>query len=388
MSNRIITALAATVLAIPAVAAPAGYFQIPGTETTMKIYGKAETWGYLNMDQAGFGDVTQDQSWNKKGTTDSITYGRFGFTTTTPSSYGDVNVKVEYEGRTVGGGTNSYGAPFRLRHAYGEFGGLLIGQTNSLWVAWQYCPAYNDTWNSDFSGATYRTRQIRYTFNPAPAFAVAFSAEQDLSGGVTSNTPLYSKLTKPGTSLFGSVKFEGDWGGVVGTVGYMKHEEWSGQPANTTQSGTGVSFNVGGNFNITANDNIGLRIINGGGHTGTGAGDGFYQKTGDTSFSFYKSTSIDLGYSHTWNDQFTTNLGIAQILFKKDVDAGVPSKVTVNEFFVNTNWAITKNATFGVEYFDSSLKVNEGNPVQKSDLSFTNKTHNNGMNLMFSYQFF
>lgn len=389
--GRIITALA-TILAIPAMAAPAGYFQVPGTETTLKIYGKAETWAYYNMDQPGNVSTTgKDQSWSQTGTTDSWTVGRFGFQTSTPSAYGDVNVKVEFEGKTVGGGTNSWGNPFRLRHAYGEFGGLLIGQTNSLWVDWQYCPSYNDTFNSDFNGATYRTRQLRYTFEPTKGVKVAFSAEQDNSGGGT---------TKLGTSLYGAVKYSADWGYIVGVVGYQKKEDWSGYgnvvPAddNKTTSGTSISFNLGGAYNITDKDEIGLRIINGGGHTGNGVygvKDGFVAK--DDAYKFYKSTSIDLGYSHTWNDQFTTSLGINNISFPKDVDLGHNYKVTVSEFFINTNWHVTKTATFGLEYFDSTAKVsdNEGgnnNIITKKDGTGTDKVHTNGVNLFFSYQFF
>jgi len=41
--NRIITAaMAAAVLAAPAMADAPGYFKVPGTETTMKIYGQIQ----------------------------------------------------------------------------------------------------------------------------------------------------------------------------------------------------------------------------------------------------------------------------------------------------------------------------------------------------------
>ena len=62
-TGRIITALA-TMLALPVMAADApGYFKVPGTDTTLKIYGKAETWGYYTMD-GGPGDAVKDPSGN------------------------------------------------------------------------------------------------------------------------------------------------------------------------------------------------------------------------------------------------------------------------------------------------------------------------------------
>ena len=102
---------------------------------------------------------------------------------------------------------------------------------------------------------------------------------------------------------------------------------------------------------------------------------------------FYKSTSIDLGYSHTWNDAFTTNLGIGQIKFGKDEAAGYGTDVKINEFFINTNWNITKNATFGLEYYDSTVKAGEDIFLDKNYES-KDKAHYNGFNVMLQYRFF
>jgi len=385
-TGRIITALA-TILAIPAMAADApGYFKVPGTDTTMKIYGKAETWGYYTMDP-GPGSLdeelgVQNEDWGKKNTTDSITYGRVGIATTTPSSFGDVNVKVEFDMRSKAD-HDSWGSQFRMRHAYGEFAGLLVGQTNSLWVDWQYCAGYNDTWLEDFNGTQYRTRQIRYTFNPADNFKVAFSMEQDVSGGNT---------TKFGPAFVGAAKYSGDWGFVTANLGYQKIENGEVGIDNEYhyKSDTGLSWSIGGAWNITENDNLGGKYVKGGGQHGFGSyfmADGFYTKDAEGNLDFYKSTSIDLGYSHTWNDAFTTNVGIGQIKFGKDEAAGYGTDVKINEFFINTNWNITKNATFGLEYYDSTVKAGE-DIFYGTDYDYTDKAHYNGFNVMFQYRFF
>jgi len=404
-TGRIITALA-TMLALPVMAADApGYFKVPGTDTTLKIYGKAETWGYYTMDGGpdfhDFADydenphadpilVPVNEDWAKKNTTDSITYGRLGITTLTPSSFGDVKVNLEFDMRSKSG-KDSWNSDFRMRHAYGEFGGLLVGQTNSLWVDWQYCTGYNDTWLEDFNGTQYRTRQIRYTFNPADNFKVGISMEQDKSGGNT---------TKFGPAFLAAAKYSGDWGFVCGIVGYQKYEKGSFDVDTVKwsyKSDTGISWSLGGAWNITENDQIGGKIVNGGGQHGFSSytlSDGFYKRLDNSKLDFYKSTSIDLGYSHTWNDSFNTNLGIGQIRFDKennllvgDSSYNLYTDVKINEFFINTNWNITKNATFGVEYYDSTIKGDDEIFLGRND-DWTKKAHYNGFNVMFQYRFF
>jgi len=96
---------------------------------------------------------------------------------------------------------------------------------------------------------------------------------------------------------------------------------------------------------------------------------------------------VDLGYAHTWNDQFTTNVGVGQIAFPKDDDLGM-AKYKVTEFFLNTTWNITKNCQFGAEYFDSTIKYKDVDNFFKDNGTHTDKAHNNGFNLMFTYNFF
>lgn len=401
MKNQIITALAA-ILAIPAMAAPAGYFQIPGTETTMKVYGKAETWGSYGFN--GFEDVTtvdgSHANNNRSGQVDSWVYARLGVTTTTPSAYGDVNVKVEYQaqsgaGRGNGGdsfkaGTpddpatpaNEYVAPkftsgsaLYLRHAYGEFAGVLIGQTDTLFSAWHNVPGYLETLYTDFNGST-RTRQIRYTFAPAKGVQVAFSMEQDNAGSTGG--------VKIAPALVGAFQYGADWGNVTASVAYARKEAWT-QAA--TVKGTGTSFAISGAFNLGENDSFTAHVQNGGGFYGFGGDfDGFYASGND--YKFYKVTSMDLGYTHVWNSAFASNAGIGMTSAKKDLNAGVDQKYTLSELFLNTTWQATKNAKFGAEYKWAEMKGADTAVFEKKDGSFTKKNTDSRFLLMFQYMFF
>ena len=134
--NKLITAAMATaLLAAPAMAEDApGYFKIPGTETTLKVYGFVQADGVYDID-GNYGmdsgmypdnavneDYVLDNQWNWRAK------GRFGFTTTTPSSLGDVVVKMEFQ--AVDNGSSSQ--VVKMRHAFGRIGGLTIGKTDSI----------------------------------------------------------------------------------------------------------------------------------------------------------------------------------------------------------------------------------------------------------------
>jgi len=56
----------------------------------------------------------------------STQYTRFGFTATGDTALGAFKAVIE-------GDFNGAGGNFRIRHAYGEVGPILAGQTNSLW---------------------------------------------------------------------------------------------------------------------------------------------------------------------------------------------------------------------------------------------------------------
>ena len=372
-----ITALAA-LLAIPAMAAPAGYFQVPGTETTMKIYGKAETWAYYNL-QTSDNDLADphDQTTMEKNTTDSWTVGRIGVTTTTPSSYGDVNVKVEFEAKTVGGGTNSYGNPWRMRHMYGEFHGLLIGQTTSLFNAWHNVPNYNDTWYGDFDG-TSRVRQIRYSFAPADGFQLGFSMENDKTGGDS---------TKFGPAFVAAGTYGADWGAVTASVGYQKIRDWSKTgTVETKKTGSVTSFAISGLWNITENDSLTVNLQDGLGQHGNSFADGWYDA--GSKYKAYKNRYMGIAYGHNWGNGFDSNIGIGQTTAPKKVSYGVDEKIVRNELFVNTNWQVTKNVKWGAEYYMNEIKFKSKVVTTEDGPNESKKMKNSNINMFFQYNFF
>lgn len=191
-----------------------GSFRVPGTELSLRLYGFAElSWVHA------FGPDSSDIDYStfppylpldgtaagRRENRDYFTArtSRLGVEAATPTRYGVLGVKLEgdfnNEPRTgnsaqYGGtqhlftqqSTSSYG--FRIRHAYGTFGGLLVGQT---WSTFMDVDNYPET--VDFNGPTGATfiRQplIRYTYGTRSSGGFTVALENPSSYVLDSSDP-------------------------------------------------------------------------------------------------------------------------------------------------------------------------------------------------------
>lgn len=101
---------------------------------------------------------------------------RLGLRGTIDSDLGELKFNIEGDFFGSGGGN------FRLRHAYGELGPLLAGQTWTSWVPMEGGPATQD-FNGPAGGSFYRTPQVRYTFRPNDQWRVGAAIEEDYAPG-------------------------------------------------------------------------------------------------------------------------------------------------------------------------------------------------------------
>jgi hypothetical protein len=101
----------------------------------------------------------------------SVKQSRFGVKATLPTSKGDINTKFEFD--MFGVGSDAGETTIRLRHAYGEWGQILAGQTNSLFMDGDIFPNTIDYWGP--AGMVFlRNPQIRWTpIKGDSTFAVA-----------------------------------------------------------------------------------------------------------------------------------------------------------------------------------------------------------------------
>lgn len=378
----IVSALAASILAIPAMADAPGYFQVPGTETTLKLYGQIQLREAYGLNGNGMGDVsgipaalgTKDESFQQRGQWSGSWRYYMGVTTTTPSSFGDVTTTIygrfnHTDSVGVGQAVN-----FNLERAFVQIGGLKVGTDWSMFGdnAWEPNTLFGCV--SDEDGSWENVRQIAYKFSPAKGWDLGVALESSNNGSTSAGT---SNGTNPGVSAV--VAFSQDWGGVTLAANYQQKKDWL--KTGPTQSGNGTSLFLSGGFNITPKDQLTAMILKGGEGYGSGQ-DGFYTENA-SSYGFYKSTAMNVSYTHTWNDQFSSALTVGQIKWPKDTVAQaslVPVQVAgdykVTEFIVNTTWNITKTVSFGLEYQHAQNKasnvaaspwVNDGGSAKDSN---------------------
>lgn len=115
---------------------------------------------------------TDDEQFGDDGqATFSVKQSRFGVKATLPTANGDINTKFEID--MFGVGSDAGETTIRLRHAYGEWGQILAGQTNSLFMDGDIFPNTIDYWGP--AGMVFlRNPQIRWTpVKGDTSFAVA-----------------------------------------------------------------------------------------------------------------------------------------------------------------------------------------------------------------------
>ncbi len=94
------------------------------------------------------------------------------------------------EGDFYGGG----GGTFRLRHAYGSLGGLLVGQTWSAFGPVEGSPSGQIDFGGPAGNPSWRTAQIRYTYKFSDKFSGIVSVEEDNKSSYADRVALVGAL--------------------------------------------------------------------------------------------------------------------------------------------------------------------------------------------------
>ncbi|MBI5070740.1 MAG: porin [Deltaproteobacteria bacterium] len=166
-----------------------GSFRLPGTDLSLRLYGFVELdWVHAfrgdnsDIDYSTFAPYLPINGSPQARKTNrdylDVRASRLGLETAYPTRFGVLQTKIEgdfnNEPRTGNAAvygsdrnvftqqqTNSYG--FRVRHAYGAFAGLLVGQTWSTFMDVDNSPETLD-YNGPIGSTFIRQPQIRYTY--------------------------------------------------------------------------------------------------------------------------------------------------------------------------------------------------------------------------------
>jgi hypothetical protein len=356
-----------------------GEFKIPGTETTAKLYGYvqldltmdigARTGDIENNDWATTlptvpADNTPEEKHKKPQLYMTARTSRFGITTTTPSAWGPIGLKLEgdfnapnsFQTETF---TNS--VIFRLRHAYGTVGGFLAGQT---WTTFIDLAAYPDV--VDFNGpgtiALVRNPMLRYTLPIGPA-SLTLAAENargaQFGGAKFQSVP----------DFHANLGFSGSWGtlSLRGVSQYYRVFVGDADPLSkwSFSGAASGSFKVGGDtlvWQFAGGPGIGRYLLNAMGATvnlpssdpaAIGGNPGGFLISG-SELHLVTVYGAHVGYTHVWTPEFRSNIVGAGTWIS---DPGLAARPVTNvnekrllQGFVNSFWTFAKNAEVGLEF--------------------------------------
>jgi hypothetical protein len=323
-----------------------GSFRLPGSETSVRIYGHAEAQLIHDLKGTAPGDnftnlMEQPLGSNvSKGKTKMTAQSsRIGFESSTPSAYGTFSTKVEGDFYAYCGSECNRDR-FRLRHAYGEYAGFLIGQTWSTFMDLDDLPETVD-FNGPIGSPFSRRMMIRYTHgDPKAGIKYTVALENPEDGARMPN-------------LVARYDHSFDWGAI--NVRVLAHEKRVG-----SESRRGTGFGIGGSYKLSGED-----LLMGQWARVNGDYDMMYGSPGYTTNDagrvlFDKNDGVVLGWAHTFSPQLRSNVALGMNRAKRLNDAdgnavfGTRSLAQLHAGFI---YSPMKNIELGAEYILGQRKT-------------------------------
>ena len=346
-----------------------GGFRLPGSETSIRLYGYAEAHLIHDLGRSSpsdnftdlmfqpvGSDVLANDALRLKGKTKlTAQTSRFGFESSTPTGAGTFNTKLEmdfyaYNGTEGGQNRNR----LRLRHAYGEYAGFLIGQTWSTFMDLDNLPETVD-FNGPIGAPFSRRTMIRYTYGDARAgykLTAALEDPEDQFVGGSANERMPQIVLRADKSF--------DWGAV--NVRALAHEKRS-----LTATKRGYGFGLGGNFKLTDKDLLMGQYTAVDGDVDQLYGSNGYAIDAAGAITFDKNQGLVVGYAKTFNDQLrgTVAFGMNQGKTAQAVD-----NKRLQQLFVNLVYSPIKNVELGGEVIIGERQTFSGEKgaMQRVDL--------------------
>jgi hypothetical protein len=258
----------------------------------------------------------------------SVKQSRFGVKGSMPTSgEGGIPLNFKFEFDLFGTGSDAGQTTFRLRHAYGEWGALLAGQTNSLFMDGDVFPNTIDYWGPT-GMVFYRNVQIRYTpfRNEHSHFALAVERPgNDIDSGnlrlIDGLEDLQVQNDEELPDLTAQYRYGADWGhvqaaGILRKVGYEIRASSADPWVDGSEVGWGV--NLSGVFNLFEKDAVRLQAV---------YGEGIASYMNDGGMDLAPSASRSAGvvtdveseavpltgvvayYDHWWSDRWSSSIG-------------------------------------------------------------------------------
>lgn len=345
-----------------------GYIDLPGTNSAIKFGAYAKVDASYDIGKAygndfvSFGGIPLDNSQKDKQSGEfnaNVRQTRLNITTMTDTEMGDL--KVFAEGDFFGSSgtqttTNSHG--FRLRHAYGELGNFLVGQT---WSTFQDTAVYPGSLDLIGGVGTTHLRQpqIRYTADLGEGTSLAMAIENP-SGDIT-DASSSSIVTDELPDLTAAITSKKDWGHVsLRGMARKIHVQDTVSGKDEDEFGWGLS--VSGKIKIGEKDSVFGRYAGGDGIgrylfdvAGSGAA---YQTDNLTAQSAHGGHAT---YRHFWNDKLSTNIIGGYVSIDNDTSiVGAAVNKSIYSAHANLIWQPIDKVKIGVEYMHGERELENG----------------------------
>jgi hypothetical protein len=329
----------------------------------------------IGIDEEQFGDDGQ--------TSFSAKQSRLGVNATLPTAKGPVNTKFEFD--LFGVGDDAGQTTIRLRHAYGQFGQFLAGQTHSLFMDIDIFPNTIEYWGP--TGMVFlRNPQIRWTpVSGDNTFAVAIeNPSNDIDAGefreVAGIEGLQGDQEWP--DLTAQYRMNGDWGhvqlaGILRWVGTEVIGDTDPDPdvedlgVLYDDNDTGWGLDLTTVINVLERDAIRAGIVYGEGiasYMNDGGMDAGPDQgllpgggvPGGTKIEAVELTGVSLYYDHWWNDQWSSAAGYS--FTEVDNTDGQPGDTYEKGQYASANllYYPVENVMVGAEFIWGELEVNDG----------------------------
>ena len=188
----------------------------------------------------------------------SVRQSRFGAKSSTPTKYGELKTKFEFE--LFGTGVDAGQTTFRLRHAYGELGQFGAGQNWSVFVDPDVFPNTNEYWGPN-GIAWFRNVQFRWMplkgRNSITIAAERPGAGADLGRAADRIELQGVKPRFPLPDLTGNVRFDRNWGHFQ-AAGIVRHIKWVDTVNDNFDLGGSAT---GAGVGLTSNLNFGKKDV-------------------------------------------------------------------------------------------------------------------------------
>ncbi len=340
--------------------------RIPGSETSVRVYGYAEANLIKDLKATAPGDTftnlpeqpldNLNSPEGKTGMTGQTS--RFGFETSTPTAMGPLHTQVEGDFYAYCGSTCNRNR-LRLRLAYGEYAGWMIGQNWSTFMDLDDGPETAD-FNGPIGMPFSRPVQIRYTYAMSNGTTFKAALENPTDGA-----------TRPNVVL--AVSKSADWGGV--NLRLLSHEQRLAYGSNLlSKSGNGIG--VGGSYKLTGSLTfMGQYAVVDGDSDNTAMYGANYPETSTGAILMDRSAGYVIGLNNVFNEQWraTFALGAVQSQLGADDPYVVASTLGItqrmHQWHLNFFYTPIKNVDLGAELIGGTRTTYAGDDATLSRLN-------------------